>query len=586
MRSIYTTGYRVIGLVLLLACVFGGFTKVRAEDWPVAAAHALRQQLQARHADDAYRCGDQGMDLNEAMIRFYQVRAFRPAWVDRYGLRPEGAMALASVQQAGDQGLRDTDYRNRWLENLLGGIVTRPVIIGAAFEGQQVQFDLAVTAMVLRFAWDRTVGRADPVLMNFGPAAEKPSAAILAVALAEALDRGHLENFLAELGPRHPAYRALQQSMVRYRRIARRGGWPAIDAGATIQPGDCGPRVMQLRNRLAVTGDLPVGSAATGLCFGKELEAAVARFQKRHGLHADGVAGVRTLAALNVPIEWRIRQIQLSLERWRWMPADMGSRYLLANIPGFQLQLVEAGRVVKTMRTVVGRRDRPTPVLASEITYLELNPYWYVPTTIAGEDLLPKIQANPNFLIRQNFRVFDGWAVDALEINPLAVDWSTVSRSHFPYRLRQEPAGTNALGRVKFMFPNELSVYLHDTPAKGLFQKASRPFSSGCVRVEKPLELVSLLLDRQGWDQERLGQAVASNQRQVVRLDTPIPVYLAYFTAWVAADGTLHFGEDIYGHDQTLHADLFRSTAARAACRPADPPLTYAGDFGRSRQHL
>jgi murein L,D-transpeptidase YcbB/YkuD len=276
--------------------------------------------------------------------------------------------------------------------------------------------------------------------------------------------------------------------------------------------------------------------------------------------------GARTLAALNVPVEERIRQIQLNLERWRWMPDDLGSRYVLANIPGFQMQMVEAGHVVKTMRTIVGQKDRPTPVLSSMITYLEINPYWYVPSKIAREDLLPKIRGNPNFLVHQNFRVFDSWDADAREIDPFTIDWASLSEDHFPFRLRQEPADRNALGRVKFMFPNEQSVYIHDTPSKGLFQKTSRPFSSGCVRLEEPLALVSLLLSGQDWDQARLLEAVASNQRQVVILDEPVPVYLVYLTAWVEEDGEAHFREDIYGHDQELFSALAESTAARAAC--------------------
>jgi murein L,D-transpeptidase YcbB/YkuD len=229
------------------------------------------------------------------------------------------------------------------------------------------------------------------------------------------------------------------------------------------------------------------------------------------------------------------------------------------------------------MRTIVGRKRRPTPVLSSRITYLEINPYWYVPPLIARKDLLPKIQANPEFLVRQNFRVFDSWDDNAREINPAAIDWSTLSEDHFPYRLRQEPASHNALGRVKFMFPNELSVYIHDTPSKGLFKRSSRPFSSGCVRVEEPMELVSLLLNRKDWDQARLSDAVASNQRQVIILDEPVPVHLIYLTAWVAADGETHFREDIYGHDRALISNLAQRSVAQQACRAVTRHPVYIG---------
>lgn len=571
------------GLVVFVASLHAG---VWADEWPFAESRELRQRLHTLVAGEVQHCGESHIDYTTAMIRFYQVRAFRPAWVDQYGLRPEGAMALGAVHQAADKGLYYADYRNPWLESLLGGMVSRPVIIGAAFDGKQIQLDLVVTEIVLRYAWHRTTGRTNPDMAHFGRPLPKPLLGNLAVALAEALDRGNLESFLGRLGPRHAAYLALQHSLPRYQQVARNGGWAAIDDGSALQLGDCGPRILQLKRRLSVSGDLDTTTETEGLCFDDNLKVAVARFQHRHGLNADGVAGDRTLAALNVPAAQRIRQIELSLERWRWMPTDLGDRYLLVNIPGFQMQMVEAGRVVKTMRTIVGRKRRPTPVLASMITYLEINPYWNVPHRIAREDLLPKIQANPNFIARQDFRVFDGWAPGARELDPAAIDWSAVSEDHFPYRLRQEPAGHNALGRVKFMFANKMSVYLHDTPSKSLFRKSSRPFSSGCVRLEEPLELASLLLDPQVWDPSRLSRAVASNERQVVVLDEPVPVYLVYLTAWVAPDGKMHFREDIYGHDQTLYVALAQSAAARAACRTVPSLPAYAGGYGKARQRM
>ena len=570
-----------------LLLVAGRTADIRADEWPVAAAHELRQRLQTIVTADAPRCDDPRIELDTAMVRFYQVRAFKPAWVDRFGLRPEGAMALAGAYQAADQGLRSADYRNPWLEDLLDGMVSRPVALGAAFDGQQIQLDLVVTEIVLRYAWHLSAGRMDLAMRNFGRPLAEPKIDHLAVGLAEALNRGHLEDYLAELGPRHDGYRALQQSLSCYRKIERQGGWPAIDAGPRLQAGDCGPRVAQLKERLAVSGDYPAASEPEGNhCFKADLTAAVGRFQRRHGLVTDGVAGARTLAVLNVPVASRIRQIQLSLERWRWMPADLGSRYLMVNIPGFQMEVVENGRVIRTMRTIVGRKRRPTPVLASRITYLEINPYWHVPHKIAREDLLPQIKADPDFLVREHFRVFEGWAPDARELNPASIDWASLSAANFRYRLRQEPAGRNALGRVKFMFPNEMSVYLHDTPSKSLFRKSSRSFSSGCVRVEEPLVLVSLLLERQDWDQERLARALATNQRQVVVLDKPVPVYLVYLTAWVTPDGTNHFREDIYGHDRTLAASLVQRSVARTACRIALRSSAYAGAYAKIRQRL
>ena len=569
--------YRLFGLAAGLMVFVAGLPSVAtAEAWPVAAANELRQRLHTIIAEDAAHCEDPGVAVDAAMVRFYQARDFQPAWVDRYGLRPEGAMALSTVYQAADQGLHYADYRNPWLENLLDGTVSRPVVLGREFEGQQIRLDLIVTETVLRYAWHVMAGRTDPGFNNFGLPMVKPAIGGLAIELAESLKRGSLSEYLADLGPRHDGYRALRQSLGRYRKIHREGGWPAIDAGPKLQIGDCGARVEPLKRRLEVSGDYHRQGDDTGACFGANLAAAVARFQRRHGLVPDGIAGEHTLAALNIPVRARIQQIQLSLERWRGLPAGMGARYLMVNIPAFQMEVVEEGRVVSTMRTVVGRKSRPTPLLVSRITYLEINPYWHVPHKIARKDLLPKIKANPDFLVRQDFRVFDSWAPHARELNPAAIDWAAVSADNFRFRLRQEPAGRNALGRVKFMFPNDRSVYLHDTPAKGLFEKSIRSFSSGCVRVEDPLALVSVLLQPQGWDQERLARAVDSNQRQVVVLDEPMPVYLVYLTAWVDAEGRNHFREDIYGHDRALAIALDQYAAVRTACRTAPRTPAYA----------
>ncbi len=570
----------------LMVIVIGLRSGAAAEEWLAASSDELRQRLHTIITDGTGKCGDPRIALDAAMVRFYQVRAFKPAWVDRYGLRPEGAMALASVYQAADQGLRYADYRNPWLENILDGTVSRPVALGAAFEGQQIQLDLVVTETLLRYVWHVIAGRTDPGIPNFGLPVDKPTISRLAIELAESLDRGSLPDHLAGLGPRHAGYRALQPSLVRYRKIQRKGGWPTIDEGPGLKSGDCGARVDQLKARLAVSGDDTRQGNGLAPCFDADLTSAVTRFQRRHGLVPDGVVGERTLEALNVSVRERVRQIQLSMERWRGMPASLGSRYLMVNIPAFQMEVVEDGRVASTMRTVVGRRNRPTPLLASRITYLEINPYWHVPHKIARVDLLPKIKANPDFLVREDFRVFDGWAPNARELSPASIDWAAVSAGNFRYRLRQEPSGRNALGRVKFMFPNETSVYLHDTPAKGHFEKTIRSYSSGCVRVEDPLALVSVLLRPQGWDRERLAQAVASNQRQVVVLDEPMPVYLVYLTAWVDAEGQNHFREDIYGHDRMLARALDQYAAVRTACRKSSRSPAYAGGYGDFRRHM
>jgi murein L,D-transpeptidase YcbB/YkuD len=313
-----------------------------------------------------------------------------------------------------------------------------------------------------------------------------------------------------------------------------------------------GYRVEALRHRLSVTHDLSTDMPLHSIAYDEIVEAAVKRFQRRHGLRPDGLVGKRTLSELNVPVDQRISRLQINMERWRWYPDSFGNRYLMVNIPAFELSVVEAGTRIDSMRAIVGKKRRQTPTLSGRMTYLEFNPYWNIPRKIARKDILPKVVGDPDYLNRQGIRVFDSWDHQARELDPTGIMWENLSAHYFPYRLRQDPSDVNALGRVKFIFPNPQSVYIHDTPGKSLFNRLERNFSSGCVRVETPLDLAQYLLYDQGWDRARLDAAIANGQRQTVVLENPIPVHLVYFTAWVDVQGEVNFREDIYGRDRAL----------------------------------
>ncbi|MFZ7125470.1 MAG: L,D-transpeptidase family protein [Desulfobacterales bacterium] len=565
MKSIVKRALGVLAIGQLLLTAFA-FSSAAANEWEITTANRMKQRLQPHSTGVSPGCSGSGIDLCAAVNRFYRFRDYKLAWVGSGGLLPEGAMALEALRQSGPQGLPASDDYSPLLGSLLKKPMTMPVASTPDGNEEQIHLDLVLTDTLLRYAYHRTLGRTDPGMTSYGKRAAAAPCRDLAVELAEMLAGGRLEEFLDQIGPRHAAYRALQKSLRRYQDIKAAGGWPRVEAGPSLQFGDCGPRVAQLRNRLAASEPDPFGSEWTEMCFDTALAGAVEQFQLRHGLGADGVVGAKTLEALNTPVEQRIRQIHLNLERWRWMPEDLGSPHIMVNIPGYRMDIVESGRVVRTMRAIVGQKRRPTPELSGMMTYLEINPYWNVPTKIARKDILPKIQKNPDYLIRQNFRVFDGWGKNARELNPDAIDWSSFSGSYFPFRLRQEPAPHNALGRVKFMFPNDLSVYIHDTPTKNLFNEPSRGFSSGCVRIEEPMALMSFLLERQGWSQERLSEVMASTKRRVVVLDAPVPVYLVYLTAWVDESGEVQFRDDIYGQDQRLLSAMAEDRTSRPAC--------------------
>jgi murein L,D-transpeptidase YcbB/YkuD len=318
--------------------------------------------------------------------------------------------------------------------------------------------------------------------------------------------------------------------------------------------GDRDAAVPRLRERLArENADGPVGS---GDLFDAPLEAAVRHFQARHGLDVDGAIGRRTRAALDTPVAARIAQLSANLERRRWLGEAPGARQVRVNVAAFTLDAIDGPDVALRMRVVVGKPFRPSPEFSDRIRYLVLNPYWEVPPTLAAQDKLPLIRRDPGYLAREHLRVLQGWGDKAREIDPASVDWRRV-RTPLPYRLRQDPGPWNALGRIKFMFPNGFDVYLHDTPSRELFAQAERSFSSGCIRLQQPLALAAwLLAGNPKWTPEQLQAALDSGQTQTVSLREPVPVYLLYWTAWVAADGEVQFRRAIDDRDGPLAAVL------------------------------
>lgn len=350
--------------------------------------------------------------------------------------------------------------------------------------------------------------------------------------------------------PVHPGEFRLQQALAHYRHLAAQGGWPSLPSGVILRQGDRGYAVVVLQHRLHATGDLTTWPPDAGDLFDEALAQAVRTFQQRHGLDLDGIVGSDTRAALQVAVEERIRQLALNTSRWHDLPEPLGPRYILVNIPSFTLQVVEHEQPVLSMRVVVGTPSRPTPLFRSMLTAVILNPAWDVPDRIAREEIVPLQRHTPSYLTTHHFTLLQGWGAEARVIAPHTIDWSQISSSHFPYRLRQEPGPTNALGRVKFLVPNPFHVFLHDTPARSLFRQPVRASSHGCIRLEQPEALAAYLLrDDPTWTRGRIDAAIAQGQQRTIALAAPIPVYVFYHTAWVDTAGTVHFRPDIYAYD-------------------------------------
>ncbi|MES2906041.1 MAG: L,D-transpeptidase family protein [Pseudomonadota bacterium] len=344
------------------------------------------------------------------------------------------------------------------------------------------------------------------------------------------------------VGPRSVA--ATEAAIAQYTQIVEKGGWNTVSASEILRVGAQGSAVTQLRRRLMASGDLQQNVGRSDV-FDTYVQTAVRRFQVRHGIVPDGAVRANTFAALNVPAEERLRQLQLNLPRLQTMSRDLGQRYVLMNIPATQLEAVESGNVVQRHGTVVGKIDRQSPVLAVKISEINFNPFWTVPLSIIRKDLIPKMQKDPNYLSDNSIRIYDG---KGAELPPQAIDWQTTQAVNF--RFRQDPGDINSMGSVRLGMPNTENVYMHDTPQKSLFGEDARFHSSGCARVQNVRDLVTWLLQNNPeWSRGRIDQAVRTDERVDVALGQPVPVYWVYITAWANEEGA-QFREDIYGRDK------------------------------------
>jgi len=492
---------------------------------------------------------------------FYRQRDYQLAW----SAHMDNARALSErILTSHEEGLVPADYHAAEIRKLLAESS------GKQFpEARQVDLDIMLSEALARYAYHLRFGKVNPENLDADWNIQRSfKGQDPVVELQSVIDSADLAAQLDASTTQLPVYKQFQQALASYEVIRTAGGWPVIPEGQTIKPGMQDARAPLLRQRLQITGDLPAAATAnSSFEYDATLEEAVKHFQLRHGLDADGVVGKGTLAAMNVPVDARINQIRVNLDRARWVSQDIPETFVIVDIAGFNARLFRNGEVIWDEPAQVGKPYRKTPVFREDMTYLELNPTWTIPPTILKKDILPKMKKDPGYLQKKNMQVLtqDGKVVD-----PGTIDWSSVSAKGFPYIIRQTPGPHNALGRVKFMFPNPHFVYLHDTPSKELFNRSSRAFSSGCIRVRNPFDLAELLLqDQDGWDRAQIDTAVDSLKQQRVSLSEPVPVLLLYWTVNIDADGTVYFKEDIYERDAKVLAGLDGGFSFDA---PADAP--------------
>jgi L,D-transpeptidase YcbB len=532
---------RVGGVAIAAIGLLGVASLARGVE-PTAGAVSRSAIRQLLTSPDGLRIAGQSLD-GRALGRYYRAREFSPAWDAGDGGRERAALLLQALERADAHGLDPRRYHVEAIRARRAG--------GSARSAAEIE--LLLTDAFVRYATEIRAGRrpAGYVETDWGIVAPRFDA-VGALARAPREPAG-FSAVLASLPPPGPDYRALVAALGRYRAIAARGGWPPVPPGTYLKPGDEEARVAALRARLAAEDELVSRSA--DVRYDDLLAGAVRRFQARHGLTVDSVVGPATVQALNVPVADRIRQISLNLERWRWLPRDLGRRYIVVNAPDARLHVVVDGRPVLTSRVVVGDLRHPTPVLQTWVEAVTLHPRWNVPTSIAVEEILPRLRENRRYLAENHIVVLERRESDPFG---LAIDWAAIDGDQFPFRLQQQPGPDNPLGRIKLDIPNRFDVYLHDTPTRTLFARPMRAASHGCIRVERADDLALHVLedDTRGWTRPRLEDALEAGDTQRIPVPRPLPVYILYWTAFVEPDGLVHFRADVYGRDRRLAAAL------------------------------
>ena len=525
-----------VAALMIAAAGCGGGT---GDSQTAEAPREPRQRLQAllAQAPDSgatltLTAGDT-ITLSPQTVAFYRRVRFRTAWLDdgAPGERTEAVKAV--LAGAREDGLDPNRYRLDVATRLLEQVARESAVLDdAARANYMADIDLLLSEGYMRYATDILSGVVDPELVGRKWQVHRDAAATEAVLRSAA--RGDPAEVVQNLRPATPYYGRLMQSLARLRQIEQAGGWQPLPADLSVEVGQSSPNVAALRTRLTASDDpreaaLAQQGAANPTLFDRDLRDALRHYQRRHGLDDDGHMGRATLVELNHSVNERIEEVTLNMDRWRWMPRELGPLFVLVNIAGYELEVVENNRTIESMNVVVGKIGDETPVFSDTMENVVVNPYWNPPTSILKEEILPAVARDPSYLARNNME----WTRDG--------------------RVRQRPGPSNALGKVKFLFPNDDDIYLHDTPQDHLFSRARRDFSHGCVRLERPLDLARLIVGKATNHSAASLQAMLnSSAEKWITLKRPVPVYITYFTAWSDEDGTLNFHHDVYGHDEEL----------------------------------
>src|SRR5690554_1965616 len=462
---------------------------------------------------------------------------------------------LEAIKMIEQEGLNPDDYHLKGIEALMEKIAnSNPVSTEDV-----ANLELLLSDAFLLLSSHLAAGKTDAKTIDPQWHAAKRGIAIdWSSFIDSVLEAKKVSETLQSLSPHHSQYINLTKALKRYKLIEKNGGWEPFHSNEKkLEQGMIHPDIVLLRNRLSISQGYIETNTEDENLFDSTLHQQLVTFQRRNGLPNDGVMGQKTIDALNISVEDRIASIEANLERWRWIDDSLGKKHILVNIADFKLQLIEDKKVIFETEAIVGKPYRKTPIFSSSMTYLVLNPDWTIPPTILKNDILPAVRKNQKYLAQKNMKVLSR---DGKEIDPSTIDWQNVSSASFPYTIKQSPGKDNALGKVKFIFPNEYNMYIHDTPSRELFAQSERTFSSGCIRVNRPIELAKILLaDHPKLSPDQFDKRLQQTTPQTIVLENVIAVHLIYLTAWSDEEGTVYFRRDIYDRDTALLAALKKS---------------------------
>ncbi len=511
-------------------------------------------------------------------------------WTTDTGWSEAGLVLQELISAAASEGLEPADYH---LDSIFesGNLHGSLELEQQHFLENRLQMEYLLTDAYLGYGMDLAGGRTDLSALPEKWIRSDRGEQTLA-RLKQYLIKGSFRDLpnlgLGKMRPNHSEYNQMLAALEELKKREKTGLWQPFPAGPTLRPGMSDSRIPQLRSRLFACGDLQglqlslpgARSWQKAFEYDSDLAVSVRAFQGRHGLVVDGIVASQTRAALNVSDDKLIKQILLNLERLRWLPDTLGQTFIRVNIPDFKLEVRKGEDELFSTRAIVGRPGRPTPVLTGSVSSLVVNPFWNVPQKLARRDLLPKIKTDSTWLAERNFRVYESWASQAPEVELSGGDWNAIKPWDMAFKFRQDPGPRNPLGKIKFLFDNKFSVFIHDTNHKEGFAQRRRAFSSGCIRIEDPLALAQLLVnvtDKDSLSVTGFNEVLESDENRKLALTQAIPVHLLYLTCWVDDAGKVQFREDIYGYDTLLTEALRKDSFHQLASMPMVESKTEEG---------